>query len=81
MYIYCKLHFCRVIKQRFHCTPLSQNIALFNREIREKVDVQFSEDGVYLDYKTNKYYVFDRNASSGPESDWFTGVNLPMLVS
>lgn len=50
------------------------------REKRVKKDIVFSDDGTYLDYKQQIYYIFDEDKSVASENAWFTGVNLPMLV-
>ena len=52
----------------------------FSRERREKVNITFAEDNTIW-YRENKYFYFDRSRSVGPESENFTTVNLPMLVS
>ena len=44
------------------------------------MNITFAEDNTIW-YRENKYFYFDRSRSVGPESENFTTVNLPMLVS
>ena len=43
--------------------------------------MEFLEGGKYVRYKERKFFVFDESMSNGTEHDYFTGVNLPVLVS
>lgn len=63
-----------------HEKPKLQEIGPYTfREIRIKKDIKFTEDGLYVDFRQSIAYAFEREKSCGPQSDWFYGVNIPML--
>jgi len=51
------------------------------REIRNKTDVELINAGATLRYRQHKWFVFDANRSCGLETDVFTTINIPLLVS
>ncbi len=53
----------------------------FCREIRDKRDIRFLDNGTRISYKESKAYVFEPSMSNGTEGDTFTNVNLPIIVS
>jgi len=50
------------------------------RESRHKINVTFHDDNNTVTYREDKFYVFDRDMSVGPEEDTFTTVNIPLMV-
>jgi len=51
------------------------------REVRNKSDVEFINDGTTLRYRQQKWFVFDAKRSCGSENDTFTHINIPLVVS
>ena len=55
-------------------------VCLF-RELRNKANIQFGENGTTISAVTNKAYVFERNQSVGdPNVDLIRTINIPLLV-
>ncbi|KAH3692244.1 lysosome membrane protein 2-like isoform X2 [Dreissena polymorpha] len=50
------------------------------RENRHKINVTFHDNNGTVTYREDKYYIFDRDLSVGPETDTFTTVNIPLMV-
>lgn len=56
-------------------------VCLF-REIRNKANIQFGENGTTISAVSNKAYVFERNQSVGDTNvDLIRTINIPLLVS
>lgn len=56
-------------------------VCLF-RELRNKANIQFGENGTTISAVSNKAYVFERNQSVGdPNVDLIRTINIPLLVS
>ncbi|ESO89463.1 hypothetical protein LOTGIDRAFT_165058 [Lottia gigantea] len=49
------------------------------REERLKVNVTFNDNGT-VSYRENRWFVFEEELSSGPETDNFTTLNIPIAV-
>lgn len=60
----------------------SNNFVCLFRELRNKANIQFGENGTTISAVTNKAYVFERNQSVGdPNVDLIRTINIPLLVS
>lgn len=63
-------------------TIFKQNPLLSFREIRNKGDIQFGDNGTTISAVSNKAYVFVRNQSVGDsKSDLIRTLNIPAVVS
>jgi hypothetical protein len=51
------------------------------REHRKKENISWNNDLGTITYREIRSFTFDRDKSAGPQSDTFTTVNLPMIVS
>lgn len=51
------------------------------REHRKKENISWNNDLGIITYREIRSFTFDRDKSAGPQSDNFTTVNLPMIVS
>lgn len=59
-----------------------QNPFLSCREIRNKADIQFGDNGTTISAVSNKAYVFVRDQSVGdPKIDLIRTLNIPAVVS
>lgn len=59
-----------------------QNLFLSSREIRNKADIQFGDNGTTISAVSNKAYVFVQNLSVGDaQSDLIRTLNIPAVVS
>lgn len=59
-----------------------QNLFLSFREIRDKAEIQFGDNGTTISAVSNKTYVFVRDQSVGDAStDLIRTVNIPAVVS
>lgn len=63
--------------------PLLEEVGPYTyRELRNKANVQFGENGTTISAVTNKAYIFERNQSVGdPTIDLIRTINIPLLVS
>lgn len=63
-------------------TVVKQNLFLSFREIRNKADIQFGDNGTTISAVSNKAYVFVQNLSVGDaKSDLIRTLNIPAVVS
>lgn len=63
-------------------TDFKQNPLLSFRELRNKADIQFGDNGTTISAVSNKAYVFERNQSVGdPKVDLIRTLNIPAVVS
>lgn len=54
----------------------------FFREVRDKGDIEFGDNGTTVTAVSNKAYVFERNQSVGdPKIDLIRTLNIPAVVS
>lgn len=62
--------------------PLLEEVGPYTyRELRNKANIQFGENGTTISAVTNKAYVFERNQSVGdPNVDLIRTINIPLLV-
>ena len=51
------------------------------RQKWKKENVQWLHDGEAVQYEPKKWYYFRRDLSIGPQVDYFTLPNVPMIVS
>lgn len=62
--------------------PLLQEVGPYTyRELRNKADIQFGDNGTTISAVSNKAYVFERNQSVGdPKIDLIRTLNIPVLT-
>ncbi|KAI5278887.1 lysosome membrane protein 2 [Manis pentadactyla] len=64
-------------------TPQLEEVGPYTyRELRNKVDIQFGDNGTTISAVSKKTYIFDRNQSVGdPTTDLIRTLNIPVLTA